>query len=98
MQRLREVGLRLALGATPAEVQRLLIGRATRSVLWGLALGLPVSLLLAAGPARFLRGNAFDPVPLLGVPFLLTLVALTAASIPARRAAVADPMVSLRAD
>jgi macrolide transport system ATP-binding/permease protein len=98
VQRLREVGLRLALGATPAEVQRLLVGRATRSVLWGLALGLPVSLLLAAGPARFLRGNAFDPVPLLGVPFFLALVAMTAALIPTRRAATTDPMVSLRTD
>jgi len=98
VQRLREIGVRIALGATPGAVLRLLLGRAARSVALGLALGLPFCVLLCRLAARLFRLEAFDPVILPGVPLLLAAVALTAALIPARRATGIEPAVTLRAD
>jgi len=60
---------------------------------------LPIGLLLSQAAARLFRAlDAFDPVILLGVPLLLAAVALAAALIPARRATVIDPWVSLRTE
>ena len=99
VQRVREVGVRIALGATSGEVVRLLVGRAARSVAIGVALGMPVCLVLSRLAARYfgLR-DAFDAATLAGVPVLLATVALAAALAPARRATTVDPVVSLRAD
>jgi predicted permease len=98
VQRLREVGVRLALGATPAAVLRLLVGRAARSILVGLALGLPVCLVLCRLAARYFKLAAFEPATLVGVPLMLAAVGLTAAWIAARPAMAVDPAVTLRAD
>jgi len=98
VQRIREIGVRIALGATPANVLRLMVRRAARNVLLGLALGLPVCALLCRLASRFFRLDAFEPVTLVGVPLLLAAVALAAALIAARPTAVTDPAVSLRTD
>lgn len=99
VQRFREIGVRMALGSTPMEVLRLMVGRAARSVLIGFAVGLPVCVVLAWGASRLFRTlNSFDPVVLLCVPLLLAVVTVVAALIPARRATLVSPWLSLRAD
>lgn len=99
VQRLREVGVRIALGASAAQVLRLMLGRASRNVLVGLAIGLPVCLLLSHLAARvFKLLDGFSIEAVLGATTLLGIVALVAALIPARRATAADPVISLRAD
>ena len=96
-QRTREIGVRMALGATTASVRRLVVGEAAKLALWGLAAGIPAALILT----HFLSAMLFsvapsDPLTFLGVALLLTLVALAAAWWPARRAASIDPMEAIR--
>jgi predicted permease len=96
-RRLREVGIRLALGAQRGDVRRLLLGEAGRLTAAGLAAG----LALAAAATRLLRGLLVGVDPLDGLTFaatsvLLVAVALAASWMPARRAAAADPMRVLR--
>jgi ABC-type antimicrobial peptide transport system permease subunit len=98
-QREREIGVRVALGATPAHVVGLMLRRGMAPVLAGLAVGIPLALLAT----RLLRSllyevSASDPVTFLGVATLLAGVALVASWIPARRAARVDPAVTLHAD
>ena len=98
-QRTREIGVRMALGATPASVRRLVIGESAGLVLWGLALGTPSALLLAHFLSAMLFGiGPADPLTFVGVALLLSLVALTAAWLPARRAAGVDPIQALRSE
>jgi predicted permease len=96
-RRTREIGIRIALGATRGSVRRLVIGESAKLVFFGFAAGIPVALVLT----RFLSTLLFDvrpadPLTFIGVAVLLTLVALAAAYIPARRAMRVDPMVALR--
>jgi putative ABC transport system permease protein len=96
-RRTREIGIRIALGATPASVRRLVIGESAKLVFFGLATGIPAALVLT----RFLSTLLFDvrpadPVTFVGVAVLLALVAFAASYIPARRAMRVDPMVALR--
>lgn len=96
-QRTRELGLRIALGAKPAAVVSLIVGRGLRLALVGIVLG----LLGAAAATRLLRGFLFeveptDPWVLTTVGCLLAAVVLVASWLPARRAANVDPMVALR--
>src|ERR1035437_5909105 len=98
-QRRREIGLRMALGATPGSIVRLTLGFAARSTAAGLVIG-------GAGAyvaTRWLRAQLFqvapgDPRPLAGAVAVLVLVALIAAAGPARRAARVDPGTTLRAE
>jgi putative ABC transport system permease protein len=98
-QREREIGVRVALGATPAHVVGLMLRRGMKPVLVGLAVGIPLALLAT----RLLRSLLYevsesDPVTFVGVAALLAAVALVASWLPSRRAARVDPTVTLRAD
>jgi len=93
----QEIGIRMALGARPADVLGMVIGSGLRLVLGGIAIGVATSLLLG----RFIGGQligvtAYDPVTLGATTLLLTLTAASACWIPARRAARVDPMIALR--
>jgi putative ABC transport system permease protein len=97
--RLREFGVRLALGAEPAQVQRLVLRRGARLVLIGSGVGVAGAALVT----RALRGLLFDVAPLDPATFGATLVLLGAVTLaacwfPARRATRADPLETLRAD
>jgi putative ABC transport system permease protein len=98
-QRTREFGIRYALGAQVGDVLRLVIGQGARLTALGLALG----LLAAAGVARLMetllfRTTAYDPMVFGGVVFVLAVIGLLAALLPALRATKADPVAALRAE
>jgi predicted permease len=96
-RRTREIGIRAALGAQRADVLRLVISESMRRVVIGLVLGLAGALGLARVLASQLYGvGAVDPVTFVATPLVLGLVAFVASWIPARRAAMVDPLVALR--
>jgi predicted permease len=98
-QRTREIGIRMAIGATPANVTRMVVmnslGYSLAGVLGGLISALAATRLLTT----FLFGvNAWDPTAYFAAVIVLTLVSGVAAWIPARRAALVDPLIALRGD
>jgi predicted permease len=96
-RRAAEIGVRLALGATPRDVVRLVVGRSLGVVAIGLGVGLPATLLLSKPLAGLLYGvEPSDPLILSAAAGCLVLSGLAAAAIPARRAARVDPLVALR--
>lgn len=96
-RRTHEIGIRMALGATPGSVRRLVIGESTKLVFFGLLVGIPGALVLTRFLSSLLFGvTATDPLTFVGVALLLTLVVVVASYIPARRAMKVDPMVALR--
>lgn len=98
-RRTREIGVRIALGATPADIRKVVIGESTKLVLYGLAAGIPIALVLTHFLSSLLFGvKPTDPVIFFGVSLLLILVALVAACLPARRAMRVDPIVALRCE
>ncbi len=96
-QRMHEMGIRIALGAQRGDILRLVLGQGIRLTLVGVATGIAVGL----GLTRFLGSQLFgvtatDPLTFAGVAILLTLVALAACYIPARRAMRVDPVTALK--
>jgi len=98
-QRTREIGVRIAIGADPRAVRRMIL----REAAWLSGIGIAVGLLLAAVAAGFLRKVLFgvspwDPGTMAGIAALLAVTSLVASFIPARRAAAVDPVDALRAE
>jgi predicted permease len=98
-QRTQEIGIRMALGATRANVVQLILREGLRLVVLGGALGLTAALMLARVLRIVLFGvGPHDPASFIGVACLLALVALVAILIPARSAMKTDPMTALRCE
>jgi predicted permease len=96
-QRTREIGIRLALGAEPRRVLRLVLGEGLRLAAAGLAVGVAAALLASRVMATLLfEVRATDALVYASVPLLLAAVALLATYIPARRATRVDPTISMR--
>jgi putative ABC transport system permease protein len=96
-QRTREIGVRMALGARPHDVLRLILGEGLKLVLAGAALGIVFALLATRFIATMIYGvSATDPFVFLSVLTLLVAVSLAACYVPARRAMRVDPIVALR--
>jgi putative ABC transport system permease protein len=96
-QRTHEMGIRMALGARPSDVVKLVVGQGFKMTLVGLGIGIVGALVLVRFLAGLLFGvKATDPLTFAAVSVLLLAVGMLAAYIPARRAAKVDPMVALR--
>jgi len=98
-QRRREIGIRMALGAQPVDILRLVLEHGGRLTLMGIFLGGLGSLLLARLMQSLIYGiSTADPITFAIVVFLLAFVALMACYIPARRASATDPLIVLRSE
>jgi macrolide transport system ATP-binding/permease protein len=98
-RRTREIGIRVAVGARPADVLRMVLGQGMTFTFIGLAVGLAIVIPLLHGNffQTFVIGvSPYDPSVLVGIPLILAAVMIAACAIPARRAARIDPTRSLR--
>lgn len=97
-QRTHEIGLRMALGARPANILQMVFRHGLLTIGLGLLIGLVVTVLAAGVIGQFLVVSSTDPLTYIVVTALLTAVALSACYLPARRAMRIDPMRALRYD
>jgi putative ABC transport system permease protein len=96
-ERTHEIGIRLAMGASRGQIQRLIIGNGMLLTLLGMIIGIPIAFALAFGLSSLLFGvTANDPAAFIGLPIALASVALLASYLPARRALRIDPLTALR--
>lgn len=94
-----EIGLRIAIGASPAVVLRAILMQSARLAAVGVVLGLAAAVMTTRWLGSLLYGvSPVDPLVLAGVSFLLSSVAVFASYVPARRAAMVEPMLTLRAE
>jgi putative ABC transport system permease protein len=98
-QRTSEIGIRMALGASPGAVQAMILGEGLRLAALGIGLGLLAALAATRLIQQLLFGvTAHDPLIYAGISLLLAAVAALACWLPARRATKVDPLVALRAE
>jgi predicted permease len=98
-RRTQEIGVRMALGARPGDLMRMVVGDGSRVVLGGLALGIIAAMMVGRLVTTLLAGvTASDPITLAVVGVSLIVVALAASYIPARRASRIDPAVALKTE
>jgi putative ABC transport system permease protein len=98
-ERTREVGVRLALGAQPKELLRMIVGQAAKLAGIGVAVGVAAALPLAPLLDSQLYGiESFDPTTFISVPVVLMVIATLAALVPARNAMRVDPLTALRVE
>ncbi len=101
-QRTQEMGIRLALGASPSSLLNMIVGQGMKLTAIGLAIGLALALgaFGSIGAVRTLLPgiSPLDPITFITVPLTLTLIAFLATWIPGRRAGKVDPLVALRVD
>ena len=98
-QRTQEIGLRMALGASRAEIMRLVLGRGLILVTLGLCAGIAAALSVTHLLANLLFSvSPVDPATFIGVPLLLGVMAIAASYIPAFRATRIDPAIALRGE
>ncbi|HEX3091969.1 MAG TPA: FtsX-like permease family protein, partial [Candidatus Angelobacter sp.] len=96
-QRTRELGLRIALGASRGRVLQLVLTHGVRLTLIGVAIGLAGTFLLTRYVSSLLFNvPVYDPMTLVGVVAALIVISLCACYLPARRATLVDPIVALR--
>jgi predicted permease len=96
-QRTREIGVRMALGAEPSAVRRMVVLQGMRLAGIGVVIGIVAAYVLSQYMSNFLFGvQARDPLVFLGVPLLLAAIALVAVWVPAARASRIDPLSALR--
>jgi ABC-type antimicrobial peptide transport system permease subunit len=96
-QRTKEIGVRIAIGAAPEDIRRMVL----RDGMWPVAIGMILGLAASLGVNRILQSqlvgvSPYDPVTMAGAPVVLILVALLGCLIPAQRAMKIDPSVALR--
>ena len=97
--RTREIGVRMALGATASSVRRMIVAEGARPIVVGIVGGLVVALATSRVVESFLYGiSRFDPLTFVTVPVALALIALAATYLPARRASRIAPVDALRQD
>ena len=95
----RELGIRLALGASQRNILSLVVRQGMVLAISGVTIGLAAAFLLTRLIRSLLFGvEATDPVTFVGIAFLLAMIALVASYIPAQRAARIDPLISLRCE
>jgi ABC-type antimicrobial peptide transport system permease subunit len=98
-QRTREIGVRMALGATPRGVVRLVLAQGLRPVALGLVAGLGGSIVVALAMRQLLFGiSPLDGPTFIAIPVIIAVVAALASWLPARRATKVDPLTALRAE
>jgi predicted permease len=97
-QRTREIGIRMAIGATGQQVVRMIMREGVALVVTGAVLGIAGALAASRLLAGLLYGDTVDPIAFGVVPCVLVSVATVAMFVPARRAATIDPTLTLRAD
>jgi putative ABC transport system permease protein len=98
-QRTHEIGIRMALGAAPRGILRLLMGQALGVTLMGIAIGLVLAFAASRALASILYGvDVRDPVTFAGMAVVIGAIAALATYLPARRAMAIDPIVSLRSE
>jgi putative ABC transport system permease protein len=96
-ERTNEFGIRMAMGATSNDIQRLVLGKGALLTVIGMGIGLPIAFVLASALSSLLFGvKVADPIAFIVIPLVLAAVATLASYLPARRAVRVDPITALR--